>query len=324
MTSPDFAGGPTAAASSGTPLDPDGFYRRGLARLGQRDFSGALKDFQETVDRRPDHAEAWNNLGMAQLTLGLLSQAVAAFERALGLAAGPFQAIVFHNCGTARQAQGDLVSALVDFDSALALAPGQVTTLVSRGRARMEVGALEGALADFDRALAGTPPAASAPIYYYRGGVRVMQKDWLAAIAEFDKALSVNPNFYLALLSRGSTRYHRREFLPGLADYCEALRLDPEGSARELVRLVAEMARRDPDGVLANCDQHLRIHGRDPIAHVRRGLTLLFLGREQEAASHLERFRELAPHAAPYLERVIETARGHREPETGSQQFTIW
>jgi tetratricopeptide (TPR) repeat protein len=324
MTSPDFAGGPTAAASSGTPLDPDGFYRRGLARLERRDFSGALKDFQDTVDRRPDHAEAWNNLGMAQLTLGFPSQAVAAFDQALGLATGPLRAVVLHNRGTARQSLGELPGALADFDQALAIAPDQAATLVSRGKARMETGALEGALADFDRALAGTPPAASAPIYYHRGGVRIMLKDWLAAIAEFDKALSVNPKFYLALLSRGSTRYHRREFLPGLADYCEALRMDPEGSARELVRLVAEMARRDPKGVLANCDQHLRIHSRDPIAHVRRGLTLLFLGREDEAEPNLARFRELAPDAAPYLDRVIETAKKHPFAGTGSQQFTIW
>jgi tetratricopeptide (TPR) repeat protein len=324
MTSPDLGDASKAVAGTETPRDAEEYYRRGLARLEQRDLSGALKDFQETIDRQPDHAEAWNNLGMARLALAFIPQAIAAFDRALELATGPLRAVILHNRGTARQTERDLPGALADFDQALAIVPDQAMTLVSRGKARMEKGALEGALADFDRALAATPAAASAPIYYHRGGVRIMQKDWLAAIAEFDKALSVNPNFYPALLSRGSTRYHRREFLLGLADYCEALRLDPEGSARELVRLVGEMARRDPDGVLANCDQHLRIHSRDPIAHVRRGLTLLFLGREDEAGPNLARFRELAPDAVPYLGRVIETAKKHRFAATDSQQFTIW
>jgi tetratricopeptide (TPR) repeat protein len=323
MTAPDIADDSKAAAFSAAPCDAEEYYRRGLARLDQRDALGALKNFQETIDRQPDHTEAWNNLGMAQLSLGFLPQAIAAFDRALELTTGPLRAIVLHNRGTARQLQGNLPGALADFDQALAIAPEQTATLISRGKARMESGALDGALADFDRALASTPPASSAPIYYDRGGVRILQKDWVGAIAELDKALSVNPNFYLAYLSRGSTRYHRREFRLGLADYCEAFRLNPEGSARELVRLVADMARRDATGVLANCDQHLRIHSQDPIAHARRGLTLLVLGREQEAAPHLARFRELAPDAAPHLERVIETVTRHRPARTGSQPFTI-
>jgi tetratricopeptide (TPR) repeat protein len=324
MTSPDIADDSKAAAFFAAPCDAEEYYRRGLARLDQRDALGALKDFQETIDRQPDHADAWNNLGMAQLSLGYLPEALAAFDRALESAMGPLRAIVLHNRGTARHLQGNLPAALTDFDQALAIAPDQLPTVVSRGKVRMESGALDGALADFDGALSRTQPAASAPIYYDRGGVRILQKDWSGAIAEFDKALSINPNFYLAYLSRGSTRYHRREFRLGLADYYEAFRLDPEGSTRELVRLVADMAHRDPDGVLANCDQHLRIHSQDPIAHARRGLTLLVLGRETEARPHWEHFRALAPHTMPYLERVIETLKRQRPTGTGSQELAIW
>jgi hypothetical protein len=37
---------------------------------------------------------------------------------------------------------------------------------------------------------------------------------------------------------------------------------------------VAACVARDPDAVLANCDQRLRINPRDALAHARRGLTL--------------------------------------------------
>jgi hypothetical protein len=48
------------------------------------------------------------------------------------------------------------------------------------------------------------------------------------------------------------------------------------------------------------------------MAYARRGLTLLLLGREAEAAPDFDRMRQLDPEWGPLLERLIEGVRRHR------------
>jgi tetratricopeptide (TPR) repeat protein len=306
---PDTAPGPL----DGTP-DAPSLNRRAIARLTQGDPSGALEDFRRCTELDPGYAEAWNNSGLVRQELGRLEEALADFDRALaarpdypealtnrgrarqqcgdlagaaadfdralGCAAGPLAASVLHNRGALRRRAGDLAGALADFDRALAINPDQVATCVHRGAARKEAGDLDGARADLDRALARVAPHLRATAYHKRGGVRVLQNDFTGAIADYDAALALEPDNAVFYLSRGNARYHRR----------------------------------DPEGVLDNCRKHLRINDRDAFAHARRGLTLVLLGREEEAAPHLARFQEMVAGSAAYLERVLEEARAARAP----------
>jgi hypothetical protein len=54
---------------------------------------------------------------------------------------------------------------------------------------------------------------------------------------------------------------------------------------------------------------NIKYNDRDALAYARRGLTLLVLGRDADAAPDLAGFRALVPHMWPYLQRVIELAR---------------
>jgi tetratricopeptide (TPR) repeat protein len=278
----------------------------------------AINDFDRALTLKPDHAEALNNRGRARQLCGDVAGALADFERALALASGTLLATVHHNRGALRQATGDLAGALADYDRALELDPTHVATHVNRGTARQEAGDLSGALADIDLALTATARSAAAPVYHVRGCIRAARNDFTGAIADYDEAIRIAPRFALAYLSRGNARYHRRD-ARGLVDYRTALGLDPEGMARALVRTLAEGRRRGADDVLANCDQHLRINERDVLAHARRGLTLVLLGRQDESAGNLARFRELAPEFAGDLDRLLAAARRSAErlePET--------
>jgi tetratricopeptide (TPR) repeat protein len=326
---------PTANAATSA----DAFNRRGMARFVQGDLPGALADFHATLRLCPDCAEAWNNSGIVRQTMGEVAEAVddfsraltfnpdyaealnnrararqalgsmegalADFERALACPAGRFLATVYHNRGTLRHTLGDLAGALADFDRALEIDPEHVATHVNRGMARKEAGDLDGALADLDRALAVTPHAEAVAVYHARGGVRVLQNDFTGAIADYDEALRINPAWYVVYISRGNAYYHRR-MRRGLADYFTAFSLDPEGAAEELLRTLGEGIKRGAEQVLANCEQHLRIDGGDILAHARQGLTLMLLGRDDEAAPHLDRFRQGAPDCARHLERILE------------------
>jgi hypothetical protein len=98
----------------------------------------------------------------------------------------------------------------------------------------------------------------------------------------------------------------------GIDDYRMAFRLNPAGAACELVRMLQEDATRTPEAVLDNCDRHVRINDQDAVAHMRRGLTLLLLGREAEATVALDRSRELLAEGTQLLERLVKVIRAVR------------
>jgi tetratricopeptide (TPR) repeat protein len=275
------------------------------------DLPGAVADFDRALALDPRYADALNNRGRARQLLGDLAGARADFDRGLEHAAGRFTATLLHNRAALRQAVGDLAGALADFDTALELVPAQTASLACRAAARKEANDLAGALADLDRALELTAPEEAGALYHQRGGVRVLLNDFVGAIADYDRALALNPDNYLFYLSRGHARYHRRDFR-GVVDYRTAFRLNPEGAAREVVRMIREDAARAPEAVLDNCDRHVRINDQDTIAHIRRGLTLLLLGREDEAAVTLNRSRELLAGGAEPLERLVKVVLASR------------
>jgi tetratricopeptide (TPR) repeat protein len=295
---------------------PEAWNNSGIVRQTLGDLAGALDDFDRALALRPDYVEALNNRARARQALGDDQGALADLDRALECATGRSRAVVLHNRGALRQQRGDVGGALADFDAALEAGPDHVATLVNRGEVRKEAGDLDGALADFDRALLRTPASQAAPIYHARGGVRALRNDFAGAIADHDAALRIDPGYYVAYISRGNARYHRCD-PRGLADYLRAFSLNPEGAAREVLRVVGEGLRRGAAEVLGNCDRHLRRDEGDVLAHARRALTLVLLGRAAEAEPHLARLRALAPAVVPHLDRLLDLA-GKPAPTSAS------
>src|SRR5262249_26051680 len=76
--------------------------------------------------------------------------------------------------------------------------------LLIRGLARNKLGDQPAAIADFDQAIALKPDYAEA--YWGRGLVRSVQGDWAAAIADFDQAIALKPDYVEAYAGRGAAR----------------------------------------------------------------------------------------------------------------------
>ena len=66
---------------------------------------------------------------------------------------------------------------------------------------RTRLGDYQGAIADYDRALELNPQFAQA--YYNRGNAKRTLKDYQGAIADYDKAIELNPRFAQAYYNRG-------------------------------------------------------------------------------------------------------------------------
>jgi tetratricopeptide (TPR) repeat protein len=142
--------------------------------------------------------------------------------------------------------------------------------------------------------LALIPREAAVPVYHQRGGVYVSLRRFADAVADYDRALEIDPGLCMVYISRGNARYHLRD-LAGLADYRAAFQLDPPAAAAEVLRVLAADVRDDAGAVLENFRKHLRICPGDIVAYARRGLTLLLLGRPEEAAADLRQVVQRAP-----------------------------
>lgn len=101
---------------------------------------------------------------------------------------------------------------------------------------------------------------------------RLHQNDIDRALADYDQAIRVKPDFALAFASRGFVHLFARPQLDrAIADFNEALRLDPASASVFYYRGVAWSDKGDWDGAIADFDQAIRLRPAFSIAYRNRG-----------------------------------------------------
>jgi tetratricopeptide (TPR) repeat protein len=117
-------------------LDPDNvaaWYKRGLGREFENDYSGALHDFEQASKVAPSDAKVLGSLCWVEAVVGELDPALAHCNEALRLAPG--SALILDSRGLVYLKRGDPEQALQDYNDALAGEPKLATSLYGRGLA---------------------------------------------------------------------------------------------------------------------------------------------------------------------------------------------
>jgi tetratricopeptide (TPR) repeat protein len=94
-----------------------------------------------------------------------------------------------------------------------------------RGNARKAKGDLDGAIADYTKAIEIDPH--DADIYYNRGVAERAKGDFGQAIADYSKAIKINPCHAYAYNNRGIAQTANGDLEAAIADYSKALEIDP-------------------------------------------------------------------------------------------------
>ena len=90
---------------------------RGMDKVKQKDFPGALEIFERVLAANPDIPEAWNNKGVALYGLGRIEEADESYDRCLAL--DPENLDAMRNKGFLLRNQKKLEEALQVYDSVL-------------------------------------------------------------------------------------------------------------------------------------------------------------------------------------------------------------
>jgi serine/threonine protein kinase/Tfp pilus assembly protein PilF len=138
-------------------LEPNVFWpwnNRGLAYAQLKQPARALADFSKAIELKPDYVDAYMNRGLARQDLKQVREAVDDLTKALALQGAPTR--VYFMRAKAWDQLGDKARANQDREEGLRHQPADELSWVTRGWARM-ANDLPAALADFDKALELNP-----------------------------------------------------------------------------------------------------------------------------------------------------------------------
>lgn len=169
---------------------------------------------------------------------------------------------------------------------------GEAEELVRTGNERRERGDLDGAIADFTRALELDPRHLEA--LFFRGNARLAKRDLDGAILDYDAALAISEDASLTL-NRGFARHAKGDLDGALADFNRTLELDPGKSAVYPPRALILHHQRKLDLAVADYSRALEVAPTDALTWCNRGMARKDLSDFEGAIADCTRSLELDP-----------------------------
>lgn len=313
--------------------NPEGALRRGYALQNERDYAGAIAQFDAAIAGFPSpHANALANRALAYLALEDLEKARA--DIAAADAADRDETILFHAKGRLAEIEEDDLEAVLAFTGALRSWPENIHALYRRAAAYERMGQSARALADLERIATLQPQdhgARSAlttqllrmgraeqayeqvslmaqSIGYPEAKVQMfigMAQSLASTLKDSDPAkaeavltdvLLIESDFPALLIDRARVREMQGNRLGAAADmtrFKELTRISLDDPAEACVS--QRLFRHSRDAALILCDEAIAQTGDDAELHARRGYLLYVLNRENEAVAAYRTATELDP-----------------------------
>jgi tetratricopeptide (TPR) repeat protein len=157
----------------------------------------------------------------------------------------------------------------------VAINPRYVIAYFFRAYIKNQLNDPQGALADCDKAISLNPQAAVYTIYILRGTLKQEKlNDSQGALADYDKAIALNPQAAIAYSNRGFLRYQKLNDPQGaLVDFNQALALNPQSAVVYYNRGTLKYQKlNNPQGALADYNQAISLNPKLAEAYSNRGL----------------------------------------------------
>jgi len=144
-------------------------------------------------------------------------------------------------------------------------------------------------------------PERKAGGYTKRGLVSLSKGDYDRAIADYDKAIELNPQDAAAYGVRALVYIIKGDHDHAITDYDKAIKLNPTDAAAYRKRGLAYGFKGDYDRVIADCDKAIELNPQDAAAYGNRGCAYIFKGDYDRAITDCDKAIELNPqNAAAY------------------------
>jgi len=141
--------------------------------------------------------------------------------------------------------------------------------------------------------------------FYDRGISDYKEKKYDEAMAAFDRAIRVDPDFHPAYFMRAVVHRQRGEFDAAIADYASVIRLKPDEANAYYNRALIYLDLGDPDRALPDFGEYARRKPDDADGHLRRAEIFAELGDLDHALAERDALIRLSPRdIGRYLDRA--------------------
>lgn len=154
-------------------------------------------------------------------------------------------------------------------------------------------GEFDSAIADYTKAIQLQPDYPYA--YNDRGAARASRGDLDGAIADYNKAIQLKPDIAYAYNNRGIVRVSRGDLDGAIADYTQAIQLQPDYANAYNNKGVAHVGKDDFNAAIADYTQAIRLKSDFFESYYNRG-EIYFVQREYDKSlSDFKKFNDLRP-----------------------------
>jgi tetratricopeptide (TPR) repeat protein len=153
-------------------------------------------------------------------------------------------------------------------------------------------------LAEIKAYLSDSPsldPVRASQLWHEKGLIHAMGKEYEQAIASYDRALEIKPDFHEAWNNRGNALGNLGRYEQAIASYDQALEIKPDKHEAWYNRGVALDDLGRYEEAIASYDQALEIKPDKHEAWTNRGIALVNLGRYEEALASYDQALEIKP-----------------------------
>jgi tetratricopeptide (TPR) repeat protein len=199
------------------------YTNRGVIRQDNRNFQGALSDFNHAIKINPNSYKNYANRAAVYTKLNDYQKAKADYKKSHSLKPGNL--MVLSNLGYARLQTGDFNGAIKDFNTVLEKQHRNTEALNNRGTAKFSLGDFKAATKDYNLAINYDSSFVNA--WFNRGLANLNSNKLNEAIFDFSNCIKLNPKHVEAFSNRAIAFSRQNNFEKAFSDYDEALRLKP-------------------------------------------------------------------------------------------------
>jgi tetratricopeptide (TPR) repeat protein len=159
-------------------------------KLNQKDYKGALTDYQKVLETDPKNAFAYNGSGLCKYKLDDSTGAIKDLNKAIQLK--PDYAMAYYNRAVYKFQYAKYKGAIQDFDKVAQLNPDFVLVYSNRGVCKYKLADFQGAINDYNKSIELNP--GHGVVYYNRGMATLAMKNpklKAGACNDFQKAIDL-------------------------------------------------------------------------------------------------------------------------------------
>ncbi|WP_413413327.1 tetratricopeptide repeat protein [Prochlorococcus sp. MIT 0701] len=184
------------------------------------------------------------------------------------------------------------------------------------GTNKHNLGDNQGAIADFNKAIEIDPQLAGP--YYNRGVLKGELEDYQGAFDDYNKAIEIDPQHFEFYNNRGVAKSNLKDYQGAITDYNKAIAINPQLAEAYSNRCTAKSDLGDYQGAIADCNKAIVINPQDSFAYYNLGNAKVKSGDYQGAIADYSKAIAIDPQ---YF--IAYTNRGYPKEQLGDYQGAI-